>query len=106
MLVSEFDAPGLTDLLKIRLHGWGTQEFTDIQQLALRAEVATGKGLVVCAPTSSGKTLVGEIAIFSAIQRGSKCLYLVSHKALADQNTSISSDDLAMGQHIHWHQLD
>lgn len=85
MIVSEFDAPGLTNDLKARIHGWGIQEFTDVQWLALRAEVATGKSLVVCAPTSSGKTLVGEIAIFSAIQRGSKCLYLVSHKALADQ---------------------
>lgn len=85
MLVSEMDAPGLADQLKTRLVGWGVQQFTDIQQQALRAEVATGKSLVVCAPTSSGKTLVGEIAMCSALQRGSRCLYLVSHKALADQ---------------------
>lgn len=85
MLVSDFDAPGLTPQLKECLLSWGIHQFTDIQQTALRAGVAAGKGLVVCAPTSSGKTLAGEIAIFSAINRGSKCLYLVSHKALADQ---------------------
>jgi len=41
--------------------------------------------MVVCAPTSSGKTLVAEIAVLKALQNKKRCLYLVSHKALADQ---------------------
>jgi helicase len=76
-VLSEFTAVGLSDQLRVVLSCWGIEYFTDIQRL--------GKGLVVCAPTSSGKTLIGEIAIYSALERGSKCLYLVSHKALADQ---------------------
>ncbi len=85
MLVTDFDAPGLSTQIKEHLLTWGVNHFTDIQKVALNAGVAAGQGLVVCAPTSSGKTLVGEIAILSALNRGSRCLYLVSHKALADQ---------------------
>jgi helicase len=85
MLVSEFNTPRLSAQLLARLQSWDIHRLTDIQRLALEAGVAGGKSLVVCAPTSSGKTLVGEIAIYSALQRRCKCLYLVSHKALADQ---------------------
>ncbi len=85
MNIDEFDAPGLSEELLSTLKSWGISHFTDIQKLSLDAGVAVGSSLIVCSPTSSGKTLVGEIAIFSALQRGHKCLYLVSHKALADQ---------------------
>ena len=52
---------------------------------------------MVCAPTSSGKTLIGEIAVLQALRRRHRCLYLVSHKALANQKytdfeTRFSSD--------------
>lgn len=58
---------------------------TEAQKLALAAGIDSGTSMVVCAPTSSGKTLIGEIAMLAGIRRGSKALYLVSHKALADQ---------------------
>jgi helicase len=41
--------------------------------------------MIVSAPTSSGKTLVGEIAVLSALRSNLRAIYLVSHKALADQ---------------------
>lgn len=41
--------------------------------------------MIVSAPTSSGKTLVGEIAVLAALREGLRAIYLVSHKALADQ---------------------
>ena len=81
----EISGPGVDDQLKESLQRWGFEQLTDIQQRALAAGVASGKSLVVCAPTSSGKTLVGEIAVLHALRRGHRCLYLVSHKALADQ---------------------
>lgn len=64
---------------------WGYSSLTDIQQKALALGVAAGESLVVSAPTSSGKTLVAELAILAAIHRGVRVLYLVSHRALADQ---------------------
>ncbi len=67
------------------LGAWGVATLTDIQRLAIEAGVADGSSMVVCSPTSSGKTMVGEIAVLCALRRSKKSLYLVSHKALADQ---------------------
>lgn len=64
---------------------WGYTSLTPIQIMALDAGVAFGKGMFVSSPTSSGKTLVGEIACFASVLRGERAIYFVSHKALADQ---------------------
>lgn len=58
---------------------------TDIQFGALEAGVARGQSLIVSAPTSTGKTLIGWWAIASAIEQGKRAVYLVSHRALAKQ---------------------
>jgi helicase len=68
-----------------RLKSWGIESLTDVQQRALTAGAACGHNLIVSAPTSSGKTLVGEIAVLCALRAGVRAIYLVSHKALADQ---------------------
>ncbi|WP_163228997.1 DEAD/DEAH box helicase [Caulobacter rhizosphaerae] len=85
MDVESHEAPGLTPDIRSCLRSWGYERFTEIQALALAQGVALGASQVVCAPTSSGKTLVAELAILAAICRSRRCLYLVSHKALADQ---------------------
>jgi helicase len=85
MSIDTMVAPGWTEDLAQTLRGWGIQRFTGIQTAALDAGLADGRSLLACAPTSSGKTLVGEIAIVAGLARGDRCLYLVSHRALADQ---------------------
>lgn len=85
MNIDELTAPGWTDALAETLRGWGVRRFTGIQWRALYAGLADGRSMIACAPTSSGKTLVGEIAILAGLERGDRCLYLVSHRALADQ---------------------
>lgn len=85
MNVDTMVAPGWTEELAQTLREWGIRDFTGIQRLALNASLADGRSLLACAPTSSGKTLVGEIAILAGLARGDRCLYLVSHRALADQ---------------------
>ena len=82
---AEIHGPDVDETLRQSLNNWGIQQLTDVQRLALEEGVASGESLIVCAPTSSGKTLVGEIAVHQALRRGARCLYLVSHKALADQ---------------------
>jgi ATP-dependent RNA helicase HelY len=42
-------------------------------------------GVLVSAPTSSGKTIVAEYAIFRALQDGLKVLYTTPLKALSNQ---------------------
>lgn len=82
---SRVEALGLDDWLLQKLSEWGFRTLTDIQKRALAAGVANGESLIVSAPTSSGKTLVAEIAALGAIRRKMRVLYLVSHRALADQ---------------------
>lgn len=44
-----------------------------------------GKSVVVCAPTGSGKTLVGEYAIHRALNHGKRVFYTTPLKALSNQ---------------------
>lgn len=56
----------------------------DFQVRACR-EVEEGKGVLVAAPTGSGKTIVGEFAVHLAVQSGRKCFYTTPIKALSNQ---------------------
>ena len=85
MTISNLSGPGVDEWLIQRLQAWGIETLTDIQLRALSAGAANGVSLVVSSPTSSGKTLVGEIAVLCALRAGVRAIYLVSHKALADQ---------------------
>jgi len=58
---------------------------TDVQYDALSAGVARGQSVLVSAPTSTGKTLIGWWAIAAAVAAGGRAVYLVSHRALAKQ---------------------
>ncbi|NJN87040.1 MAG: DEAD/DEAH box helicase [Leptolyngbyaceae cyanobacterium SL_7_1] len=44
-----------------------------------------GKSVVVCAPTGSGKTLIGEYAIYRALARRKRVFYTTPLKALSNQ---------------------
>lgn len=85
MRVQDATGPGVTPALIETLVSWGIADLTDVQGKALSAGVANGQSMVVSAPTSSGKTLIGEIAVFMALIERRRAVYLVSHKALADQ---------------------
>ena len=41
-----------------------------------------GHGVLVCAPTGAGKTVVGEFAVHLALAAGRKCFYTTPIKAL------------------------
>ncbi len=44
-----------------------------------------GHSVLVCAPTGSGKTVVGEFAVHLALAAGQKCFYTTPIKALSNQ---------------------
>ncbi|GAA1832096.1 DEAD/DEAH box helicase [Pseudonocardia ailaonensis] len=44
-----------------------------------------GHGVLVCAPTGAGKTVVGEFAVHLALAEGRKCFYTTPIKALSNQ---------------------
>ncbi len=85
MKTANLSGPGVGPWLVERLDAWGIEALTDIQVKCLAAGIADGHSLIVSAPTSSGKTLVGEIAVLKALRDNIRAIYLVSHKALADQ---------------------
>ena len=54
------------------------------QVRACRA-LEAGHGVLVCAPTGAGKTVVGEFAVHLALASGRKCFYTTPIKALSNQ---------------------
>ncbi|MGB3484985.1 MAG: RNA helicase [Mycobacterium sp.] len=56
----------------------------DFQRRACEA-LEHGHGVLVCAPTGAGKTVVGEFAVHMALAAGRKCFYTTPIKALSNQ---------------------
>ena len=54
-------------------------------QAAACAALSNGDGVLVAAPTGSGKTVVGEYAVHLALTQGKKCFYTTPIKALSNQ---------------------
>ena len=59
-------------------------DFDDFQITACKA-LNAGHGVLVAAPTGSGKTVVGEFAVHLALAGGGKCFYTTPIKALSNQ---------------------
>src|SRR3954465_14608754 len=59
----------------------------ELDEFQLRAceALADGRGVLVAAPTGSGKTVVGEFAVHLAMQTGRKAFYTTPIKALSNQ---------------------
>ncbi len=56
-----------------------------VQEEALLTWFACEQGMLVCAPTGTGKTLIAEAAIYEALRTGKKCYYTTPLIALTDQ---------------------
>jgi ATP-dependent RNA helicase HelY len=59
-------------------------ELDPFQRQACEA-LEDGHGVLVCAPTGAGKTVVGEFAVHLALGQGGKCFYTTPIKALSNQ---------------------
>ncbi|GFG85111.1 DEAD/DEAH box helicase [Mycolicibacter algericus] len=74
--------PGATELTRFTADlPFGLDDFQRRACLAL----ADGRGVLVCAPTGAGKTVVGEFAVHLALAAGGKCFYTTPIKALSNQ---------------------
>jgi ATP-dependent RNA helicase HelY len=66
-------------------------ELDDFQRKACLS-LQQGRGVLVAAPTGAGKTIVGEFAIYLALQRGLKAFYTTPIKALSNQKYAELAD--------------
>src|SRR5436190_7242490 len=57
----------------------------DAFQAEACSALEAGRGVLVAAPTGSGKTVVGEFAVHLALATGRKCFYTTPIKALSNQ---------------------
>jgi superfamily II RNA helicase len=57
----------------------------DAWQLSAASSIMNGHNVIVCAPTGSGKTVVGEIALRIALEKDTKAIYTTPLKALSNQ---------------------
>ena len=56
-----------------------------VQEEAIFAWFSSDQGVLVCAPTGTGKTLIAEAAIYEALRTGKKCYFTTPLIALTDQ---------------------
>ncbi|MFI0942002.1 DEAD/DEAH box helicase [Streptomyces sp. NPDC021020] len=63
------------------LYDFGLDPF----QIEACKALEAGSGVLVAAPTGSGKTIVGEFAVHLALAEGRKCFYTTPIKALSNQ---------------------
>ncbi len=79
------DVSGVPPWFAEQLREEGIESLYPPQAEAVEAGVTDGESLVASVPTASGKTLVAELAMLSAVGRGGKALYIVPLRALATE---------------------
>jgi len=74
---------------KVVVNTWLAKFPNGLNELQLEAVnekgLLTGENLLVVAPTSSGKTFVGEMAAIKAVATGKKAVFLIPYKALVNE---------------------
>lgn len=75
----------LSDEAKEAFLNDGVESLYPPQEEAVEAGVAEGESVVAAVPTASGKTLIAEMAMLSAVEDGGKAVYVVPLRALASE---------------------
>lgn len=95
MYIAQAEEFGVSSMLVAKLQARGLEIFTEAQIAALEAGICHGESMLVAAPTSSGKTTIAELAAVEGARKGHKTVYLVSHRALAEEKYRLFRKDYA-----------
>jgi len=63
----------------------GIKELYEPQEEAVTAGLLSGRSLLLCTPTASGKTLLAELASLKVLEEGKQVIYVVPLRALASE---------------------
>ena len=87
MKTVELEKFGISRSIIEKLVELGYDELTEVQRRAIESGLFENKSMLVSAPTNTGKTFIGELAILVASTRkvASRTFYLVPLKALAEE---------------------
>ena len=79
------EVSGIPPWFAAHLRDGGIESLYPPQAEAVEKGVSDGDSLVASIPTASGKTLIAQLAMLSAVERGGKALYIVPLRALASE---------------------
>jgi len=87
MNIEELRKYNVLENIITKLKELGFSKLTEVQRLAVEKGLFEGKNLVISAPTNTGKTFIGELAILTAAKRieKRKTFYLTPLKAIAEE---------------------
>src|SRR6266566_6272677 len=103
MKLRELVPLGLPEFGLSELESRGITRLDPLQERAVRGGLFEGRNLVIMAPTSSGKTLIGELgALYHAVNR-SGAVFVTSHKALAYEKYLTFRDSYSRTDSLHFH---
>ena len=86
MNVEELKQLGIEDEFIKIWHDNGINELTEIQKAAFTdSSLLQGSNVFIAAPTSSGKTFIGEVLAVKAANNLHRAIYLVPYRALAEE---------------------
>lgn len=99
MLVDHLVAHGFSPRTVARWKRTREESLLPLQEHAVaRTGLLSGRSVALFAPTSSGKTFVGEIAAMRHIERGGRAMFLVPTRALAEElHAQLSATYAALG---------
>ncbi len=103
MRVEQLIERGLPAFAAEELAGRGIATLEPLQKEAVRAGLFEGKNLVIMAPTSSGKTLVSELAAAYHATHRSGSVMVTSLKALAYEKYLTFRESYSRRERFHFH---
>ncbi len=85
MYIEELNQYGIPSYFLDKLNSLGYIKLYPPQEKAVKNGLLNGKNMVICTPTSSGKTLIGIFSAILHLLKGNKVLYICPLRSIASE---------------------